>query len=791
MKNSIISIVILVSMFVVSCEDSCGEEGCGEAANGEATDAITDDGQQPTHAQAPDACYNIGTGIFDITGPPAEVMFGGYADFSQIGTGVYMRQWSRAYIMHDMRNDKRIVMVTADIPLMSAGVYVHVIKKLKETYGDLYTEKNVMASASHTHSGPGGYFKTYALNIFVGMTYHEDNFNTIVNGIYRSIVSAHENLEPGRVYMSSAEFSAEKFDRVNFQRSNQAYVLNRDKGDYTLPNGTLDNTSRTLTQFKFITETGRPIGAYHWAPIHPNVSGNRLTLINGDINGLASYKFEKAQGTDYLDNTDFVAAFAYNNAGDISNNLPEDAYLPELSECEKEVTVENGEIVAWRADGNCDYERMGLRAAKVYDLAKSLFDGNGTELRGLIDSRQMFAAAQGIGIKPEYIDIEDIYYTEELNETIDTRRLCMGAAGVGFFAGSTEDGDSGMVNAGEGNPRDVTDYSVSNLGDLIADPVPSLADIILRTLVHGDELYDEMDCQMEKKMTMSFDELNKLIPEGKPWSLNQPIQILKIGNVATIALPFEVATMAGRRLQDELMSALPDVDEVMINSTANADMRYLVTREEYASQQYEGGAALMGPYSLNAVRMFVNELAQTFTPGVDLPDYAVDIATVEDGLEKEAVFKVAGYVVFDDKPLLQKFGAVHTQPDLSYTRGQDTASAVFWGAHPNNNLTVDAHESYLVIEKFSGFKACYEGDTCEEPAESAYGWEPMAHDWDPSTQYHWKRDGAANSHVTIEWDIPASASPGFYRIRQVGYWKSGWTGEIERYEGASRAFLVM
>jgi len=47
----------------------------------------------------------------------------------------------------------------------------------------------------------------------------------------------------------------------------------------------------------------------------------------------------------------------------------------------------------------------------------------------------------------------------------------------------------------------------------------------------------------------------------------------------------------------------------------------------------------------------------------------------------------------------------------------------------------------------------------------------VANDWDPETLYFWKRDGIANSKITIKWDT-TNAAPGMYRIRHYGHWKS-------------------
>ena len=735
------------------------------------TNVVPDDSSGA--GSAGDHPYMIGTGISDITGPPAEVQFAGYCDFSQLGEGIFMRQWARAFIIRDRADNSSVVLVVADIPLMSGGVYVKVINMLKEKFGGIYNEKNVIVSATHTHSGPGGYFKTYALNIFAGMTFHEGNFNKIANGIFNAIVMAHNRLAPGKVMVNSGTFSRAKFQRVNRQRSEEAYYLNRDLYDFLSPDGTPEDANASLTQLKFIRNDGSEIGIYNWTPVHPNVSGSHLRLINGDVSGMASYLCEKKHGTDYLDNRDFVAAFAYSDAADTSSNLPEDALLPQFAGIDKTLKVDaNGTIIDWIADGTCDYERLTLRANTVASLAEKLNDGAGYELTGAIRCRQIFAAAQGMAIKPEYIDDRDIYYADILKEDKYHCRLCNGAAGVGFFAGSTEDGDSGMVKAGEGNPRTVTDYSISNLEDLIKDPVPAIADILLRTVVPKAEAYQEMDCQLEKRLTLSFDELDNLIPSGKAWNMNQPFQIVKIGSFAILAMPFEVTTMSGRRLKAEIKKVLTDVQNVMINSTSNDDMRYLTTREEYASQQYEGGATLLGPYSLNGARQIVHELAETFYPGVSDPSYAVDIKTVEAGLEKLSRVQILGVAAYDDKPLDKEFGDVIDQPAAAYARGS-TVSASFWGGYPNNNLTAGSSESYLVVEK-----------------KTSGLWKPVAHDWDPSTRYLWKRSGLAGSRVTIEWHTDNSTPQGEYRIRHIGYWKFGCTGDLSRYEGATRSFVL-
>lgn len=102
--------------------------------------------------------YRIGTGISDITGPVTQIMMMGYAKSGQTGQGILQRLWARAFIVQD--EDKRIVFVNTDTQSMSDIVKKRVVEQLQLRYGnDLYTEKNVMISSTHSHSGMGGYLQ--------------------------------------------------------------------------------------------------------------------------------------------------------------------------------------------------------------------------------------------------------------------------------------------------------------------------------------------------------------------------------------------------------------------------------------------------------------------------------------------------------------------------------------------------------------------------------------------------------------------------------------------------------
>lgn len=73
-----------------------------------------------------------------------------------------------------------------------------------DRYGDLYTEKNVAISGTHTHAGPGGYLQ-YAVYIVTSLGFVHQSFDVVVDGIEKSIIQAHENLRPGSIFVDKGK----------------------------------------------------------------------------------------------------------------------------------------------------------------------------------------------------------------------------------------------------------------------------------------------------------------------------------------------------------------------------------------------------------------------------------------------------------------------------------------------------------------------------------------------------------------------------------------------------------
>lgn len=143
------------------------------------------------------ADWEVGAGIHDITGPAGDTFLVGYGTDFPV-KGIHTRLWSRAFVVKEANSDERIVFVSTDLHSIPTEVKFRVIDLLQADYGEFYKPDNVMLTATHTHSGPGGFHNGSSM---LSATSGSDSFNVdvIVDGVYRSISEAHKNLKPALI----------------------------------------------------------------------------------------------------------------------------------------------------------------------------------------------------------------------------------------------------------------------------------------------------------------------------------------------------------------------------------------------------------------------------------------------------------------------------------------------------------------------------------------------------------------------------------------------------------------
>ncbi|MCX2980669.1 hypothetical protein EYC98_07235 [Halieaceae bacterium IMCC14734] len=339
--------------------------------------------------------YLIGRGMADVTGPAVGVQLWGFGRPDQIGEGIHIRQRSRAFVIAEVNNPgNRLAYVSADIGSIDHHIALEVIERLRAKVGEAYSLENVIITATHTHSGPGGYWQPRSDSGLDGGLYPE-HFEAIVAGITDSIIKADADLQPGKIMINTGEVS-----NAGVNRSNIAYLENplEERQRFSA------NTNTTMTLLKFVDDSGA-IGTLNWYALHPTAMNYYNRLVSGDHKGYASLKMERQRGTTYQSGDDFVAAFAQSDPGDVTPNTNLDNTGP----------------------GATDVETTKIMGERQLQVAQRLFDAASTPLIGPIDSRQI------------YVDFSNLEVADRFTGA-GVQHTCPSAYGYSFAGGSTEDG---------------------------------------------------------------------------------------------------------------------------------------------------------------------------------------------------------------------------------------------------------------------------------------------------------------------------------------------------------------
>lgn len=241
-----------------------------------------------------------------------------------------------------------------------------------------------------------------------------------------------------------------------------------------------------------------------------------------------------------------------------------------------------------------------------------------------------------------------------------------------------------------------------------------------------------------------------------------PVQIMRFGDYYLLGMPGELTGAVGVQYRKDIAELFGvDQSHVIVQGYSNAYSHYVTTPQEYVTQQYEGGATVFGINTMGAYRQVLNTVGTSLKSGTPLP--LGEKPTMRTPMES-----LAGKVLYDLPGLGNYYGKVLSQPKNTARGGK--VSALFVGAHPNNNLKLNS--SYLRVQRLQDGR-----------------WVNVSGDNDPSTKFIWKRYLAAQSRVTIEWQVPADAVPGTYRLVYFGDSKQ-LSGKITPFTGITAEFRV-
>eukprot|EP01119_Soliformovum_irregulare_P003951 TRINITY_DN14980_c0_g1_i1.p1 TRINITY_DN14980_c0_g1~~TRINITY_DN14980_c0_g1_i1.p1 ORF type:complete len:704 (-),score=205.22 TRINITY_DN14980_c0_g1_i1:76-2187(-) len=673
--------------------------------------------------------FKIGAGIWDITGPTAEIGMMGYAMMDQVTAGLHFRLRARAFVFGTVSNpNDRIVFVNTDSCMMFGGLKQTVIQNLNAKYGNLYHDENVLISGIHTHAGPAGYSFELLYNI-MSWGFHKPNFDVIVDGIVSAISMAHNKYEQNKgakILLNSGELL-----HSNINRSPTAYLANpaEERAKYNW------DVDKEMVLLRFEDLEGNEIGLLNWFAVHGTSMTNQNHLVSGDNKGTAAYLFERLKnGNSSVPGMGpFVAAFAQTNEGDVSPNT-RGAFCDNGRPCETAHSTCGGSSQNCHGygPGKDDFESTMIIGTHQADFAQHLYDS----------AKIQVESQRGVDFRLTYLDMSDTEVSGNFTTTGKPGRTCHGSLGDAFAAGTTDGpGDFDFV---QGTNSTSTNPYWNYIGSFLSNPSQ-----------------EEKACQAPKPILLNVGD----VEFPGPWIAKIiPVQLLRLGNFYIVGVPGEFSTMSGRRLRETVLKAIVSAggdpnSKVVIAGLSNDYTHYITTFEEYGIQRYEGASTLYGPHTLAAYQQTFSELAVAMVTGDPVPhgpnppDLSSDTWSFQPG------------VIFD----AGSFGKIYTDVDSAYKVG-DVVSVVFYGANPRNDFKTQS--TYLTVERMVNGN-----------------WEVYRVDGDWDTRFHWQSHLIAESLITIEWFIGDDAPLGTYRIRNFGTSKDIF-GTLTPYTGTSSSFVV-
>ena len=686
--------------------------------------------------------------------PVAEVNFAGYANLSQIGSGVRQRVFARAFIIGDPQNENdRFVYLVLDAQSGDTAVRHGILQGLQYlgTNYAMYGEQNVAVVGTHQHSGPGAWFN-YLLPQVTSLGFDPQSYQALVNGSLLAIQRAHESLESGTLSVGTTNV-----EDANISRSLWAYLQNpaAQRAQYT------DSVDKIMTLLKFTRSSdGQDIGVLSWFAVHGTSMLGNNTVVTGDNKGVAAYLFERAMNATH---PGFVAGFSQANVGDTSPNV-DGAYCESGAQagqpCDFETSLCDGTSEACHGRGpNWGLNDYGKESC--YTIGARQFLG----AQGIYNSSGNMTPIAGSVVKSLHSYTDFTNYTFQLSNGSQAR-TCPAALGYSFAAGTT-DGPGAF------------DFKQNNSGTPNASPVWA----VVSGLLH-EPSEEQKACQAPKPILLDIGETT--LPYA--WGPNiVDIQMFRVGQLVIVISPGEATTMSGRRWRDAIASAattaLPDLSGnssssssssqtpiVVLGAPANSYTHYIATEYEYQVQRYEGASTLYGANTLNAYI----DVSTKYLPFLAANATGSPPAGPNPPLNTNNSLDFITGVVVDNPPLFKSFGDVLTDVDATYAPGA-VANATFVGANPRNNLRLEG--TYAAVEMSGG---------------SGGAWTQVLDDADWELVYEWTRTNEVlgTSQVTLSWEIPsAGVAAGTYRLRYYGDARS-LTGTITPFEGVSGQFTV-
>ena len=505
---------------------------------------------------------------------------------------------ARAFVVESPEGHTRFAFVNAELWGITQSVHLAVLERLETRHSELgFSESNLMLTATHTHSGPGGYSHHLLFNLSVAGYVHPI-FEAIVDGICTAILQAVERLAPGHVSLQHDEIPADK--PVGINRAMRAYNSNSDVTPLPAAKAHLA-IDREMTTLRFESAQGRPLGAVNWFGVHACNLHADNHYVHPDNKGFASRALER-HARSVWEAEDFEAAFPQTSAGDVTPNFRWDAERKlAVGACAEDIesAEHNGDLqfeqarVLWEACGESDRLGGTLRAS----------------LRYVDFSRAPVAADLGPGYPGAHTGPAVIGIAMALGTAEGPGPLYHLAALTRFLNGCRW-AYQGLLSLFLGRKRVALERPHANKFPMLQ------AGLGARGRFLG--LFSQRNAPIPDAIDPTVARLRALAKKGalgeRPWTPTcLPLQIVQLGRLAVVAVPFEPTTVAARRIKTLVASELSElgVMHVVVSGYANAYAGYMTTHEEYALQGYEGASTYMGKWTLAATLTQLREMSAT------------------------------------------------------------------------------------------------------------------------------------------------------------------------------------
>lgn len=526
----------------------------------------------------------IGAAKRDITTWEPELGMMGWGMLGNVVRSVATPLHARAYVLR--AGGRTVAIACCELAFVSLALKQAVVDLVERELPELgLDEGSVLVTATHTHSGPGGFTHYPFYNVTIP-GFAPRILAGLARKIADAIVAAAAELRPAAIRYAEAEVAPAA--EVAFNRSVHAYNRNRDvepvAGDR--PELAIDRALRLL---RFDGLDDRAIGSINWFAVHCTSVHSDNTALHFDNKGYAAQMLEqRSRG---------VAAFAQGACGDVTPNSRRHPGRPFV----RGHDADDDASARHCGQGQADAALVALAAAQTTRA-----------LPHRIASAHAFVDFSCVAVDPRFVDGRAGVHTSAAE------------IGVAMFFGTEE---------GPGLPR-----SLRFVQDLARAARP-----LLRRLRPGDPERDA--AQVEKvplvetgrrrmlgisrlrrlplpwrvhRALALVRELDRREPDAKPWTPQVlPVQLVVIGDLALVAVPAEFTTVAGRRLCASVQADLAGfgVRQAILAGYSNAYAGYVTTPEEYEVQDYEGASTHFGKWTLPAYQTAFARLAARLVAG--------------------------------------------------------------------------------------------------------------------------------------------------------------------------------